>query len=282
MSWDKQACVIAAHNTYTKDGVLLDYIKLASIAAERVTHYLKVPVYLITEDVHAVSNEDFGKFTGVIEHSPIKITNRAMIVGDNSVTYPWKNDARIDAYELTKGLADNILMIDADYMVASDRLLPWLHTDNPFIMFNNASDVTRHGIYDTWDFPSNDIPQRWATAMKWSHSNEADAVFETAKMVRDNYEFYALMLGMPKAPFRNDLAFSVASHIHSIPTNYTETLYNLPPGGYIYKSTMEHKVWVVGLHNNCVSWNHDIHVLNKHYAMSPDLMNHLRLQDVES
>lgn len=276
MSLNDKACVIAANNSQTDTGEILDYIQLASIAADRVKYYLGLSTYLITSDINTAKK--YSNFAGIIEHTPVKINKRNMIAGNGTIQYEWFNDARIDAFNLTKDIADKILMIDADYMIASDRLQVWLNNDYPFTIFNIASDITHTGIYNSKYFPSNDINQRWATAMCWNNNAEGEIIFETARMVRDNYEFYAVMLGMPKIPFRNDVAFSIACHLHDIPFFDSQKLWNLPPAGYILYSDKHY--WLATFGNECVVWKNDIHILNKEYAIKSNLMNQLRLVNV--
>jgi hypothetical protein len=279
MSLNDKICVIAANNSYTGDDRLLDYLQLASIAAERVKYYLGLPTYLITSDVDAA--KEYTIFAGYIKGIPTIVNKRNVIAGDSTIQYAWKNDARIDAFNLTKGLANKVLMIDADYMVASDQLSVHLKNDSPFWMFTKALDVTGSGIYLNNYFPSNDIHQRWATAMCWDHSTEAEVIFETAKMVRDNYEFYALMLGMPRAPFRNDVAFSIASHLHNIPLTSTQRLWNLPPAGHVVHKERSNS-WLVSFGEKVFTWHNDIHILNKMYAIDSFLMDQLRLKNVKA
>lgn len=297
MSSNDKACVIIANNTYTDDNKLVDYKSLANIAAERIKYYLGLKTYLITDDLYTVeldTNLTFNhtsnfNFAGVIQSKTKSkiVSQRGMIAGNDTIRYPWRNDSRIDAFETTRGLADKILMIDADYMISSDALNAWVNSDVPFTMFDRAHDVRGSNIYSV-NFPTNDVRQRWATAMCWTP--EAEPIFETAKMVRDNYEFYALMLGMPTAPFRNDLAFSVAAHLHNVPMIDPLRLYNLPPAGHVFRADMKHRSgtpfdednWVVYYGEQCFKWYNDIHVLNKEYAINPELMDRLRLKNVKA
>lgn len=276
MSSNKAICVIAASNSYTLDGKLIDYIQLASIAAERVKFFLNLDTYLITEDIES-AKEYKSFFADILINSPKKISKRTMLSNDELIQYNWKNDSRIEVFNLTKHLADKILMIDADYMIASDQLKVWLNTDYPFILFDTAIDAAGSGVYNNKYFPSNDITQCWATAMCWTTSYEAEIIFDTAKMVRDNYEFYATMLCMPKGVYRNDLAFSVACHLHNIPLNKNQKLWNLIPTARLeYFDKI--KQWLIYSNNKVVRWNHDIHILNKQYAIDKTLMDNLRLR----
>lgn len=272
-----KVCLIAANNSITEDNKKIDYVRLASIAAERAKYYLDLPILLLTSDIEEASK--YAIFDEIIEQKQIKNNSRTVIAGKKTLKYNWLNDSRIDAYDLTKNLADKTLMIDADYMIASDQLKIWLDSDYPFYMFDLAYDVTGRGIYSNNYFPSNDIVQRWATAICWDNSEEAKIIFETAKMVRDNYAFYATMLGMLNFNYRNDVAFSIACHLHNIKINNYQKLYNLPPSCYM-KYIDAVKEWLIFFDDKCVRWYHDIHVINKEYAIDYDLMNNLRLKNV--
>lgn len=277
MSLNDKICVISANNTLTNDSEIIDYLKLASIAADRVKYYLGIPTYLITDDVE--KGKTYSNFAGILKNTPAKITKRHVIAGNKTIQYDWLNDARINAFELTKDLAKRVLMIDADYMTASDQLESWLNNDYPFMVFDHAVDILGTSTYEKRYFSSDDIPQRWATAMCWSNNSEAEVIFETAKMVREHYPFYATMFCLPKTPFRNDLAFSIACHLHNISYHDYKKLWNLPPSGMIFKKGNTDN-WIVSFDNKCIIWNHDVHVLNKQYAIDDSLMNHLRLTNV--
>lgn len=277
MSSNDAICVIAANNSKTADDKNIDYIQLASIAADRVKYYLDLPTYIISADLDEASK--YSNFAGILTSTPTKITKRNVMAGNDHIQYDWLNDTRISAFELTKGLADRVLMIDADYMVASAQLRIWVNSDNPFSIFTSVKDLSNRGIYSSKYLPSNDIIQRWATAMCWDHSEEAEAIFETAKMVRDNYDFYAVMFGMPKSLFRNDVAFSVACHLFNVPAYENQQLWNLVPAANI-KYSEKMKEWLLLFNDTCVIWNHDVHVLNKQYAIDPALMDQLRLNNV--
>lgn len=287
MSWNK-ICVIAATNSTTADGQAIDYVQQASIAAERVKHYLDVPVFLLTRD-RAIKSDVMKSFNGHMTIIPSKSSKRNMIAGQETIQYEWHNDLRISSYHIIKHhhpYAEKVLMIDADYMVASDMLKPWLESDSDFHIFDKVSDVTGRDSYSNL-FPSNDITQRWATAICWKPGDIAYAIFKTAAMVRHNYAFYALMLGMPQTPFRNDVAFSIACHLHNVPgSNLPTRLYNLPPDSDLFLKSQDldsgREVWTIQNGNRINFWTTDLHVLNKSYAIDPELMDELRLRDVSA
>lgn len=277
MSLNEKICVISANNSVAANNEVLNYIKLASIAADRVRYYLGIPTYIITNDIDESSN--YANFAGVIENVPVKVSKRHMIAGQETLQYNWFNDSRISAYHLTKNLAKKVLMIDADYMIASDQLEVWLNNDYPFMIFDHAQDIMGSNIYASKKLPGSDVRQRWATAICWNVSEEAELIFSTAQIVKENYEFYAVMTGLPKTPFRNDLAFSIACHLHNVPCHSYQKLWNLPPNGHLHcKQNTDY--WVVSAFDKCLTWKHDVHVLNKQYAINDELMNQLRLVNV--
>ena len=49
--------------------------------------------------------------------------------------------------------------------------------------------------------------------MIFSKSFEAAAIFDAAKMVENNYKFYANLYGFIATPIRNDFIFSIACHL---------------------------------------------------------------------
>jgi hypothetical protein len=278
MYLNDKICVISATNSVTDDNKVIDYIQLASVAADRVRYYLDIPTVLITAD--SFIEKKNSNFAEVIFAEPKKITKRNVIAGSDTLQYQWLNDFRVDAYELTKGMAKRILMIDADYMIGSDQLLAWVRNDYPFLILDDVYDVTGSSLYRNKNMPSNDIPQRWATVISWNQSEESKVIFDTARMVRDNYAFYALIFGFPKSPFRNDLAFSVACHLHNVPKTHAK-LFNLAPGGYVYQ-TKDKSGWIVDFNDKLIRWNTDIHVLNKQYAIDPSMLDLLRLKNVKA
>lgn len=275
-----KACAIAANNTSTITGQEINYIRLANIAAERVKYYLGLPVLLITNET-VIHDKDIINFTGIIhyENTPTS-SNRAMLAGNEIIKYSWKNDLRIAAYDTLKDYAHRILMIDADYMVGSDQLKAWTEADTPFNIFDNVVDISGRNVYAEKQFPSKDIVQRWATGMCWSYCEQAEAVFETAKMVRDNYAFYALMLGMPSTPYRNDVAFSVACHLQNIPTSSLPILFNLPADSFLYDKASGNDDWIIATDNYMNFWSSDVHILNKLYAIDETKMQELTLNNV--
>jgi hypothetical protein len=269
-------CVIAANNSITVDGKEIDYIALASIAAERVKYYLGLDTFILTNDIFAA--EKYPIFSKILFAEPTKISQRHVRAGNDLIQYEWKNDLRIDVFQYTYGWADRVLLLDADYMIVSNQLEEWLKIDSHFCIFNKSYNLNSAGMELDDYLPSNDIIQRWATAICYDHSMESKVIFDTAKMVRDNYPFYALMCGMPQHVYRNDLAFSIACHLHNVPTYDNMGLWNLPVNGHVTRLDNSNH-WALTIDNETVLWNYDLHIMNKNYAIDTNLMNQLRLNN---
>jgi len=273
-------CVIVANNTVMKDGRLLDYVAMAEVAALGVRKYLKMPVTLLTTDPNAR-----GNFDSIVVIPARQTSRRAMVSGTDTIVYDWDNDHRIDAFDYSP--YGKTLMIDADYIVMSGLLGTWitmLDPSNSFITFASAIDVTSRGLYQNRFLPDQSISQVWATAMSWT--KEAKPIFEAAKMVRDNYEMYAMLTGMPSAPFRNDVAFSIALHLLEFKTSHMKYFFrltNLPPDSSIVSNIIKDGMLpslVLSYPNDNQTmaqsrtlklWSSDIHVLNKNYAYDPEI-----------
>ena len=193
--------IIPAFNTTTSDGKTIDYISMARTAAYVAKHNLNVPVCLITDNT--VGNyPEFDKIISVLPPEPQK---RAMSDASGITTYSWKNNIRVDAFLLSP--YEKTMLIDADFFILDDDLAFLFDTNVDFFMPDRMFDSTGRNVYPTV-VGSSQIPMRWATVLYFN--TNAGKYFEAAKMIRDNYDFYSLLIGFPKTPIRNDYIFSLA------------------------------------------------------------------------
>lgn len=265
--------VIIATNAMADNGRYLRYVDAAEQTARGVRRFLKCPVTLLT------TQPTSGDFDDVVVIPHRNKSHRVMVTSKDTIQYSWDNDHRIDAYEYSP--YERTLLIDADFFVMSDRLRPWLDADpfdHPFIIMQQAFDVTDRNVYrNTTYLGDQSIRQMWATVMCWSKG--AKPFFEAAQMVRDNYEMYAVMTGTPATPFRNDVAFSIASHMF----NYFEPIppmATLPPDSTIIGYSNETKRLLLeyprthgttGL--GLLPWrDRDIHIINKNVLYDPKVL----------
>ena len=179
-----KGCVIFADKTD-----LFDYERLARMAAERVERYLSIPVTVLNTDDAADNTRTFPGHVG---------------------NYSWKNLNRTQAYALSP--YDRTLLIDADFFVASDALLPHMHGSFPFGMIRDMyNPATGEPFAPTLGYSK--IQQLWSTVMIFDKCDIVERIFQTADTVLGNYPYYSKLYGFNEKPLRNDYAFTIARHL---------------------------------------------------------------------
>ena len=176
------ALIFARNNEHT------DYVAMAHWSAKNIRRHLGIPTHIVTDD----SRTDSGS-----RH----------FAGTGTVT--WHNTNRMDAYRLSPW--DRTLMLDADYVVASDQLQSLLRCDQDFLAHRWAYDVTGCNDFQglNW-FGSVRMPQWWATVVMFRRSRTAELIFDTMAMIRDNWSHYRHIYKNTNSTYRNDHALSIA------------------------------------------------------------------------
>lgn len=125
---------------------------------------------------------------------------------------PWNNLTRIKAFDLTP--FDETIIIDGDYLVCNSNLdLAWGTPQD--ILINRKALTLEHkkpSLSEQYVEPFS-IPLYWATALYFRKSDHSAMLFDIAKHVHDNYDFYSLAYRFKGEQFRNDFAFSIAAHM---------------------------------------------------------------------
>jgi hypothetical protein len=174
-----------------------DYAALARWNAKNIERHLGIPTHIVTDS-----------------ETPNKNTRHFTDLGHVA----WHNTSRVDAYDLTPW--DCTLVLDADYVVATDQLAPLLESDQDFLAHRSAYDVTGcNDFVGLNSFGEHGMPMWWATVMMFRRSNHARLIFEAMRMVRDNWSHYRQLYKIRQATYRNDHALSIALLIcdgHSI------------------------------------------------------------------
>ena len=169
----------------------IDYVSMAKWSAKNIERHLGIPTRIIT-------NDDI-ELTG---------TNSRWF-GDYNTNVTWHNESRTDAYLLSPW--DQTLVIDADYIVASDQLKTVLDSEQDFLAHRWAYDIV--GLHDFEGlnyFGSNNMPMWWATVMMFRRNRQAELIFETMTMIKNNWDHYRRLYKNSKATYRNDHALSIA------------------------------------------------------------------------
>jgi hypothetical protein len=216
----KTGALLFAHNNKT-----YDYIKLAKWTAGNIHRHLDLPVTLITDHDAQVSD---GIFDMVIRIDPGAGSLRYF--NDTNSSDYWYNDSRVQSYDLSP--YDRTLVLDSDYVVASPVLRLPMVSHVEFLCHKRANAV---GIIGDWNanyFGQNRFPMAWATVMIFSKTPSVKFIFESMKMVQQNWQHYKNLYQVGKMHYRNDYALSVALGLytghsqifHAIPWNLVTVL----------------------------------------------------------
>ena len=169
----------------------IDYVSMARWSARNIERHLGIPTHIVTDQEVKTTGtndrwfEDFGTMV------------------------TWHNESRVDAYQLSPW--DQTLVLDADYVVASNQLQTLLDSDQDFLAHRYAYDIT--GINDFSGlnhFGQHCMPMWWATVMMFRRSNHARLIFESMSMIRDNWTYYKRLYKNNSPSYRNDHALSIA------------------------------------------------------------------------
>ena len=181
----------------------IDYLAMANWSAKNIRRHLNLPVAVVTN----VAPSRNYKFEQVIIAETKGINTRKFNDLPESVT--WYNGNRVDAYTLSPW--KQTLVLDADYIVASDQLNIILKTKQNFIAHKNAYDVTNNPAFDEHNiFGRTHMPMWWATVMMFRRSTEAEMIFNCMTMIKNNWDHYRNLYGVSQRTYRNDFALSIA------------------------------------------------------------------------
>jgi len=191
-----QGVVIFAFNNEATD-----YISMAAWSAKNIRRHLDLPVAVVTDAPEAATQH---KFEHIIATVPD--TGGSRYFADYGTTVTWHNAGRINAYELSP--FDQTLVLDADYVIASDRLLEVLTIPQQFAAFKESFDPA--GMMNLPTFGAHNMPMWWATVMMFRRGNISQYIFDSMQMIRANWQHYRDLYGIHQSNYRNDYALSIA------------------------------------------------------------------------
>jgi len=184
----------------------IDYLAMANWSAQNIRRHLNLPVCVVTDQ--PIPPE--YKFEKVIFAETVGFNTRKFADLDTTVT--WHNGNRSNAYDLSPW--DKTLLLDADYVVASDQLLLLLSVDQDFLCHRWAYDVTGQQPFDDNNFFGRHLmPMSWATVIIFRRSSTVKFIFDAMQMIRDHWQHYRNIYGILKSTYRNDFALSIAMNI---------------------------------------------------------------------
>lgn len=173
---------------FARNNEQIDYVAMAEWSARNIERHLGIPTHIVSDAVEDTTNTRYFSDVG---------------------TVTWHNLNRMDAYRLSPW--DRTLVLDADYVVASDQLQSVLETDQDFLAHRWAYDVTGCNNFEGLNyFGNNNMPMWWATVMMFRKSQHAELIFDCMQMIRDNWTHYRALYKNSKPTYRNDHALSIA------------------------------------------------------------------------
>lgn len=179
----------------------IDYVALAAWTAKNIRRHLNIPVALVTDQ----PTDLYFEQVIICESSG----HNTRWFDDYNTTVTWHNNTRANAYELSPW--NQTLVLDADYIVASNQLNTVLSSSQNFLAHRWAYDITNLKDFEDLNyFGNNAMPMWWATVMMFKRSHQAQLIFETMKMVRDNWTHYRNIYKNSRTTYRNDHALSIA------------------------------------------------------------------------
>ena len=149
----------------------IDYEAMAQWSAENIKRHLGIPTRIITNKDISVTGSNSRWFD------------------DYNSTVTWHNESRTDAYSLSPW--DRTLVLDADYVVASDQLKLLLNLDQDFLAHRWAYDITGTSTFDDQNyFGTHRMPMWWATVMMFNRSKTAELIFDSMAMIKAHWRHY--------------------------------------------------------------------------------------------
>lgn len=196
------ALIFAFNNEQT------DYVSMAVWCARRIRYHLNIPVALVTDSADTSLDKQFELVVPAQADS-----GGTRYFEDYATSVTWHNANRCTAYDLSPW--KRTLVIDADFVIDSSDLKTVLRSQQDFLCFRHAYDVTQDQDILFPTFGRYNFPMWWATVMIFNRSNTAQYIFDAMSMVQQNWQHYRDLYGIDQANFRNDYALSIALGIVS-------------------------------------------------------------------
>ena len=196
---------------FAKRNNSIDYIKQAIFCAERIKHYLDIPVAIAT-DMH--TDERLEYFDHVIPLEPSVTENKRKYRDGNFATKlaNFNNADRYNAYDLSP--FEETIVMDTDYILANSVLKNCFGSNQDLMMYSDAVDLCPwRNLTEFNRVTDTSIKFYWATVLYFKKSSSTQSFFNLVKHVKDNYTHYKSLYQIINPLYRNDFAFSIAAHI---------------------------------------------------------------------
>ena len=181
-----------------------DYVAMAAWSACNIHRHLGISVAVVTDQEH---HPDLSIFDRVILAEPAAGGTRNF--EDYQATVTWHNASRPDAYNLTPWT--NTLLLDADYVVASDQLRHVCTNGRNLQAYSKSMDV--HGNHNLDSFGNPAMNMSWATVIQFRKCAQAQYIFDCMNMIKENWQHYRDIYHIHSRTYRNDYSLSIALNI---------------------------------------------------------------------
>ena len=177
---------------FAQNNVLIDYIKLAVFAANRIKQFLDIPVSIITDNKDwLLQSYPDHPFDQVIE-IPFERDYFQRKFHDGSLSskvLEWKNLSRGQVYDLTP--YDKTLVIDSDYILNSSVLKPAFDLDYDLQIYKKSFDLAGWRSTDEFErINCYSIPFYWATAFVFQKSQVTESFFDLIFYIKTNWLYF--------------------------------------------------------------------------------------------
>lgn len=248
---------------FAKNNEKINYVQQAKVCAFLAKRHLdNIPICLVT-DIN-VSDPIFDIVKNV---NCFKEQKRRYNTATVHEELSYFNIGRTNAYELSP--FEETILLDSDYFIQNNILnLVW-NSVYPVLMnkkYNSIFKPKQNG-YEPYIGKWGPF-MYWATVMYFKKSKEAKILFDVAKHIEGNYEFYRSSYNLPGRIIRNDYIFSIAnelikSNIHALPVNNILNAYeaddilNVNENSITFLCNRNNKLCPVNVRNL------NVHIMNK-------------------
>ena len=188
---------------FAYDNENIDYLSMAAWSADNIRRHLGIPVAVVTD----VEKDSLKKFDRVIMNSRRNDSSSRNFADAGLIT--WHNTNRMDAYNISPW--EQTLLLDADYVVASNNLEKILDSDQDLLTHRSAYDVTSQNDFSGLNyFGVYRMPMWWATVIMFRKSQHARLIFESMSMIRDHWKHYVNIYRTGNSVYRNDHSLTIA------------------------------------------------------------------------
>jgi len=187
------------------DNESTNYVAMAAWSARNIRRWLNIPTAVVTD-----APPQDPRLRGVDQViSAESESGGTRWFTDYQATVTWHNAGRTDAYALSPW--DQTLVLDADYVVASDQLKVILNSDQDFLAHAAAYDVTGQDNFAALNrYGDFNMSMSWATVLMFRRGKHAELIFDCMQMIKANWRHYKNLYQISSSTYRNDHALSIA------------------------------------------------------------------------